>query len=142
VAEKSDLIVELGARAIQEACRQFVEWRRRGLPPLTIAVNVSARLFGDEDLADRSLSLAVDDFGTVYSSLAYLRRFPAHRIKIDKAFIDTLSETEAADTRTEGAAIVRAIVATGSSPGVSIIAEGVEIAAQLDRPSALGCHEA
>ena len=78
--------------------------------------------------------LAIDDFGTEYSSLAYLRRFPVTSLKIDKSFVDTLGEEDSSD-----ATLVAAIVAMSKALGISTIAEGVETPSQLDRLLDLGC---
>lgn len=66
----------------------------------------------------------LDDFGKGFSSLSYLRQFPVHRIKIDKAFVGGMVDS------TEDRAIVRAIVGLGQSLGKGVIAEGIETEAQ------------
>jgi len=80
--------------------------------------------------------VALDDFGTGYSSLSYLSRFPFNKLKIDRSFVSGLG------TNPDCAAIVRAIVSLGASLGMTITAEGVETAAQLDFIRAVGCSEA
>ena len=101
-------------------------------------------LMGDADaivkvlrsLRQIGLHFVIDDFGTGYSSLAYLKRFPIETLKIDRSFVREV------DLRSEDTAIVRAIIGLGDSLGMSVIAEGVERAAQVPILQTLGCHMA
>ncbi len=81
------------------------------------------------------MQLALDDFGTGYSSLTYLKRFPLHKLKIDRTFIASLHEDEA------DAAIVAAIVQMGHAMKMAVVAEGVELPAQHHRLQQLGCDQ-
>ncbi len=79
------------------------------------------------------VSLAVDDFGTGFSSLAYLKRFQVDTLKVDQSFVrDVLQDSE-------GASIVRAILDLGRSLSLQTLAEGVERQDQADHLLASGC---
>ena len=80
--------------------------------------------------------VALDDFGTGYSSLSLLQRFPLQRIKIDRAFVQGVADN-ASDR-----ALVRTIVAMGTSLGLDMVAEGVETLEQMRVLSELGCMKA
>ena len=77
--------------------------------------------------------LAIDDYGTGYSSLAYVRRLPVQELKIDKSFVTGLVH-DAND-----AIIVRSTIDLGHNMGLAVVAEGVEDEATFDRLRTLGC---
>ncbi len=79
--------------------------------------------------------LAMDDFGTGFSSLNYLLSFPFDKIKIDQSFVRSLEQRDEART------IVRTMIQLGRSLGMRVTAEGVETREQLDRLSRDGCDE-
>jgi len=87
-------------------------------------------------LRDLGCRIALDDFGTGYSSLAYITRFPPDRIKIDKAFVRDV------DRSASDAAIANAILSLAASLNLTVTAEGVERAGQLEWLRSRGCHEA
>lgn len=89
-----------------------------------------------QELKEMGIALSVDDFGTGYSSLAYLKDFPLDTIKIDRAFVQELSEDPS------DSIIVRAIVGLAQSLSMRTVAEGVETAAQLRTLRQFGCDEA
>ncbi|RRN65450.1 EAL domain-containing protein [Caulobacter sp. 602-1] len=79
--------------------------------------------------------LALDDFGTGYASLAYLRRHPIDKLKIDRSFVSSLPGNS------ESMAVASAIISLAKSLGLKTTAEGVETQGQLDALVKLGCSE-
>ncbi len=80
--------------------------------------------------------LSIDDFGTGFSSLSYLRTLPASELKIDRSFVANLLLDERDDV------IVRSTIDLGHNLGMRVVAEGVEDASTLDRLRTLGCDAA
>lgn len=93
------------------------------------------------DLKERApgVRVAIDDFGSGYSSLNYLRHLPIDTLKIDRSFVIDLDDYNDAAT---AAAIVRTVVELGHNLHLNVVAEGVETRRQADQLGALGCHEA
>jgi diguanylate cyclase (GGDEF)-like protein len=87
-------------------------------------------------LRDTGVSLAVDDFGTGYASLAYLSELPVDEIKIDRSFVMAMDREE------QHARIVRSTIDLGRNLCLSVVAEGVESAEVWDRLAELGCDSA
>ena len=81
------------------------------------------------------VSIAVDDFGSGYSSLGHLQRLPLNRLKIDRVFVKDLT------AGSSGATIADTIVKLGHMLGLAVIAEGVETGEQLDALRRMGCQE-
>lgn len=165
VAEETGLIVRIGEWALEEACKQAMEWKSLGAT-LRMSVNLSGRQFRQEslvntvtkiieqtgmdsslleleitetvlmedaettitrlaDLKSMGVHLAIDDFGTGYSSMAYLKRFPVSRLKIDRSFIRDIPRDA------DDVAITTATIQMAHSLKLEVVAEGVETKAQL-----------
>jgi diguanylate cyclase (GGDEF)-like protein len=125
-------LVERVERALQET----------GCPPHLLEVEVTESIAMKN--ADRSvaalnafrsmgMAVALDDFGTGYSSLAYLRQFPLDRLKMDRAFIKDVADTD--NSRT----MVDSIISLAHSLSLEVCAEGVETPEQLALLRSLGC---
>ncbi|MGH2735177.1 MAG: putative bifunctional diguanylate cyclase/phosphodiesterase [Actinomycetota bacterium] len=139
------LSVNISARQLQDA--SLVEdvssaLANAGLDPSRLVLEITENVFMDdvEAVQDRitrlkglGIRLALDDFGTGYSSLGYLDRFPIDIIKIDKTFVDRISETS-------DDALAQAIIRLSETFGLATVAEGIEEELQADRLAMLGCR--
>lgn len=85
-------------------------------------------------LIERGIKIALDDFGTAYASLSYLKKFPFHKLKIDRSFIQDLTAAS------ENVAVVKAIIDLAKALHLKVIAEGVETQEQLTILRNLGCE--
>ena len=115
-----------------------------GLPAHRLELEVTeTALIADRDralhllqqLKAMGVTIAMDDFGSGYSSLETLRSFPFDKIKLDRSFINEL------ETSQQAKAFVRAILALGHSLNVAVLAEGVETEAQRAILEEEGCQE-
>jgi EAL domain-containing protein (putative c-di-GMP-specific phosphodiesterase class I) len=79
-----------------------------------------------EELRRLGVSVAIDDFGSGYSSLQYLTRFPAQRVKIDRSLVRAIG------ARRHGEAVIRGVLELARSMDVDAVFEGIESEAQLD----------
>lgn len=95
----------------------------------------AASLASLHELRSFGVSIVLDDFGTGYSPLSYLRMFPFDKIKIDKSFVNDLSN------RADCAAIVCAVTGLGRSLSILTTAEGVETQEQFELLRAAGCNQ-
>ena len=88
-----------------------------------------------EQLRALGIKIALDDFGSGYSSLSYLRRFPIDKLKIDKEFVAPLGRSS------DGGVIIQAIMALGRALGLTVLCEGVETEEQRILLRLAGCDE-
>jgi EAL domain-containing protein (putative c-di-GMP-specific phosphodiesterase class I) len=117
-------------------------FRDTGCPPgaLEIELTESTLLMPGTDLVhiletlhERGIAIAVDDFGTGFSSITYLKHLPIDKLKVDKRFVDDITENP------NDLAITRAIVALGKSLQLDVVAEGVETLEQGKLLREIGC---
>ena len=119
--------------------------RIAGAGPESLALEITeSMLMADPERAMTTLGnlrrigvqLAIDDFGVGYSSLAYLQKLPAYGVKIDRTFVDQMTQDHGS------AEIVKLIIQLGHSLGMTVTAEGVENRATWEALSTLHCDAA
>ncbi len=115
-----------------------------GVPPSRLMLEITEGVMIDnpdemlrriEDLHALGVRIALDDFGSGYSSLGYLQRFPLDKLKIDRSFVTALGESA------NGGVIIQAIVALGRALGLTVVVEGVETEEQRVLLKLAGCDE-
>ena len=173
-AEKTGTIVALGRWVLEQACRQMHQWRKDGMAPPVIAINLSlAQLKSGSELIrdvlettgkwglspadlqfdvteatlaqtkwtqndvlpklrELGVKIAIDDFGTDYSSFDYLKTYRVNHLKLAQSLIDHASQD------VESATTLRAIINFAREVGIGIIAEGVETQEQRHSLMATG----
>ncbi|TYC56447.1 bifunctional diguanylate cyclase/phosphodiesterase [Rhodobacterales bacterium] len=170
VAEETGLINELGMWVLNKACAKAHEWpgitvsvnvspnqfkhprfvekvmavlAANSLPPHRLEIEVTESVFAGRNdsvlkalrrLKNLGVKVALDDFGSGYSSLSYLRRFPFDTLKIDRDFVSDMNGNAEAE------AILVSIIQLGKALGMTIVAEGIETADQVDFLQSHGCH--
>lgn len=146
--ENQGVTMSVNLSAKQFAQRDLVErvlgiLAETGLPPRSLKVEIteSALIQGVDDatsmlkqLRAQHIQVHMDDFGTGYSSLSYLHQFPVDALKIDRAFVSKMEDSQ------ENAEIVKAIVSMAQSLRLTVTAEGVENPQQMKMLRALGCE--
>ncbi len=127
---------------IELPAQVFTLLESRGLPPSAFVIEITeSTLMLDRTrslavlhaLRARGVRISVDDYGTGYSSLAYLRDLPVDELKLDRSFTMDL------DTNVRSAAIVESTVRLAHSLGLPLVAEGIESAASWQRLAEFGC---
>ena len=143
-----DLVVSVNVSPTQFKHPGFVEkvsatLEEFAFDPGRLEIEVTETVFAGRDkkalqslrrLKDLGIKVALDDFGSGYSSLSYLRHFPFDTLKIDRDFISAMTDSP------EARAIVRTIIRLGQALGMTIVAEGIEEKQQAEYLAANGCH--
>jgi EAL domain-containing protein (putative c-di-GMP-specific phosphodiesterase class I) len=144
-----DLYISVNLSPLQVRNRGIVETVRQalsesGVAPSRLILEITEGVLIDnpeemlrrmQELRALGVRIALDDFGSGYSSLGYLQRFPFDKLKVDRSFVTPLGRSANA------AVIVQAIVALGRALGVSIVVEGVETEEQRVLLRLAGCDE-
>jgi diguanylate cyclase len=133
---ESDLRSDLIVARISEALERHV------VPASALTVEITEQsLVSDpigarkvlEQLSDLGIAISLDDYGTGYSSLAYLREFPIDELKLDKLFAQQMVDDQTSWV------IVRSTIELAHALGIRVVAEGIEDAATLEELLTLGC---
>jgi diguanylate cyclase (GGDEF)-like protein len=144
-----NLYVAVNLSPVQVRNRRFVEEVREILAetkidPARVVMEITETVLIDEpltakarleDLRRLGVKLALDDFGSGYSSLAYLQQLPFDKLKIDRGFVAALDQSANAGV------IIQAIVTLGRALGMSVLIEGVETEEQRVLLRLAGCNE-
>ncbi len=144
-----DLYVAVNLSPLQVRDRSIVDLVRTtltetGVEPNRLILEVTEGVLIDnpdemlkriQDLRALGVRIALDDFGSGYSNLGYLQRFPFDKLKIDRSFVAALGRSS------NGGVIIQAIVALGRALGVSVLVEGVETEEQRVLLRLAGCDE-
>ena len=145
----SDVKVAVNLSPLQFRYRDLVEeveaaLRQSGLPAARLDLEITESLMLQDSevtlstlyaLRTLGIGISMDDFGTGFSSLSYLRQFPFDKIKIDRSFIRDVVDSK------DDLSIVKAVIRLGQSLRMSVVAEGVETADQKALLSEAGCQE-
>ena len=144
-----DLYVAVNLSPLQVRDRAIVDLVRSalaesGVAPSRLMLEITEGVLIDnpeemvkriEDLHALGVRIALDDFGSGYSNLGYLQRFPLDKLKIDRSFVIALGNSA------NGGVIIQAIVALGRALGLTVVVEGVETEQQRVLLRLAGCDE-
>jgi diguanylate cyclase (GGDEF)-like protein len=144
-----DLYIAVNLSPLQVRGRAIVDLVRAalaesGVAPSRLVLEITEGVLIDnpeemvkriEDLHALGVRIALDDFGSGYSNLGYLQRFPLDKLKIDRSFVIALGASA------NGGVIVQAIVALGRALGLTVLVEGVETEQQRVLLRLAGCDE-
>jgi diguanylate cyclase (GGDEF)-like protein/PAS domain S-box-containing protein len=145
--EAENLSISINLSASQLRQPSFVDevlgaLRDSNLAPTSLILEVTESVVVEDiDEASATLSrlreagvrIAIDDFGTGYSSLSYLRTLPVDIIKLDRSFVTGIT------TSATTSAVAQSVVTLADALGLVVVAEGIEVATQLDELLRLGC---
>jgi diguanylate cyclase len=143
----SDFTMSINVSQVQFRHSRFLDMLRAVLadtqaPPSRIELEITESIAMEEpdvliqllgQIKETGVSIAIDDFGTGFSSLSYLQRLQADRLKIDRGFVTEITHSA------RGSSIAEMVIQLGRNLGLSIVAEGVEDERQASILSALGC---
>ena len=144
-----DLYISVNLSPLQVRDRSIVDLVRAtlfetGVAPSRLMLEITEGVLIDnpdemvkriEDLHALGVRIALDDFGSGYSNLGYLQRFPFDKLKIDRSFVTALGNSS------NGGVIIQAIVALGRALGLTVVVEGVETEQQRVLLRLAGCDE-
>lgn len=142
-----DLILSINISSIQYARPDFVPkviaiLNKYGMSPENLELEITESVLIEDfklitskmlELRDYGIKVSLDDFGTGFSSLSYLRGLPINTLKIDKSFIDNVTRDEASRI------IIESIISMAEKLGYETVAEGVEEKAQYEYLKSVNC---
>jgi diguanylate cyclase (GGDEF)-like protein len=145
----NDVFIAVNLSPVQVRDRNLVDLigsviKETGIAPERVVMEITEGVLIDnpeeaqarlESLRALGIKIALDDFGSGYSSLSYLRRFPIDKLKIDKEFVAPLGRSA------NGGVIIQAIMALGRALGLTVLCEGVETEEQRILLRLAGCDE-
>ncbi|SMC22575.1 diguanylate cyclase (GGDEF) domain-containing protein [Clostridium acidisoli DSM 12555] len=144
-----DLSISINVAEIQFEEKDFLSFIEKTIKdtnvnPKKIIIEITERILMSQSeyvietlqkIREKGIKIYIDDFGTKYSSLNYLFRFPIDGIKIDKSFIDKINESKKELT------IVKNIINLAEEIGIEVVAEGVEEKRQLESLIDINCNK-